>query len=169
MRIVARATSAGPTYFEPQVLRVGGRTLALVDGGVYINNPSLLAFVEGAAIASRDGRPLFLLSLGTGTRNPAAPRHPEDVKSGNWLAVARRVMDAAMTGGGELSDAVLARLSAAGGARYWRIQTTVGPCDFNMDNSHPENLACLRRLAEQVLAENEADLKVVADEILVTN
>ncbi len=162
MKLCARATSAGPTYFEPQSLRVGDRELALVDGGVYVNNPSLLAYVEALHVADRTGRPLVFVSLGTGTRNPAAPRSINEVKGGNWLLVARRVMEAAMTGGGELADGVLARLFAGHeAARYWRIQTPVAACDFAMDNSHPDNLACLQRLANEVTTARREDLAAI--------
>jgi patatin-like phospholipase/acyl hydrolase len=69
MLIVARATSAGPTYFEPQVMVDGQKQRVLVDGGVFINNPAMLAFVAGLEAA--EGRPIDLLALGTGTRNPS--------------------------------------------------------------------------------------------------
>jgi patatin-like phospholipase/acyl hydrolase len=115
MRIVARATSAGPTYFEPQPVVEAGKQRVLVDGGVYINNPALLAYVMGASKAA--DRPIALVSLGTGTRNPAAPRSLEQIKTANWIEVVRMVMEAAMTGGGELADMTLSNL-LAGSARY---------------------------------------------------
>jgi len=45
---VARATSAAPTYFEPARVPnlTTGKSMTLVDGGVYANNPSVCAFVE---------------------------------------------------------------------------------------------------------------------------
>lgn len=49
MRFAALATAAGPTYFPPVRLpvqdHIGYR--ALVDGGVYANNPAMCAYVEG--------------------------------------------------------------------------------------------------------------------------
>lgn len=47
MRDIARATSAAPTYFEPHLLSNGHYDqLALVDGGVFANNPAMLAYTE---------------------------------------------------------------------------------------------------------------------------
>lgn len=47
MRDVARATSAAPTYFEPHLISNGHyQQLALVDGGVFANNPAMLAYTE---------------------------------------------------------------------------------------------------------------------------
>jgi predicted acylesterase/phospholipase RssA len=159
MAVVARATSAGPTYFEPQLLKEGGRLRVLVDGGVYINNPSMLAFAMAPA-----NRPLVLVSLGTGQRNPAAPRSYEQIKSANWLSTVRQVMEASMTGGGEIADAVLTTLKKTEGRpqQYWRIQTTVGRCNFAMDDSSPLNTACLAALAETLVRERDADLTAIA-------
>jgi patatin-like phospholipase/acyl hydrolase len=48
LRDIARSTSAAPTYFEPNPLawHGGGGPLALVDGGVFANNPAMLAYTE---------------------------------------------------------------------------------------------------------------------------
>ena len=52
MRDVALATAAGPTYFEPVRIEtkdhVGYR--ALVDGGVFANNPTMCAWVEALGL-----------------------------------------------------------------------------------------------------------------------
>lgn len=52
MRDVAAATAAGPTYFEPVRVQtkdhVGYR--ALVDGGVFANNPTMCAWVEALGL-----------------------------------------------------------------------------------------------------------------------
>lgn len=55
MRLVARATSAAPTYFKPLLLRTSGpdRHYALIDGGVAVNDPGLAAYVD----ACRTSRP----------------------------------------------------------------------------------------------------------------
>lgn len=160
---VARATSAGPTYFEPQRLPVNGGQRALVDGGVYVNNPAILGFV----LAPVD-RPLVLVSLGTGTRNPSSPRAYNEVKTDDWLSVARQVMEAAMTGGGELADALLQNLPIAQARphRYWRIQTTVGPCNFGMDDSSPGNISCLASVADQLVEDRASDLAEIASAIV---
>lgn len=51
LRDIARATSAAPTYFEPHFIpwEPTGR-LVLVDGGVFANNPSVLAYTEAINI-----------------------------------------------------------------------------------------------------------------------
>ncbi|MGH7515620.1 MAG: patatin-like phospholipase family protein [Gemmatimonadales bacterium] len=160
MRVAARATSAGPTYFEPQVLEVGSTQRVLVDGGVFANNPSLIANTLGSVLAADANRPLLLVSLGTGTRNPAQPRTVTQIKTQNWLGTAKGVMEAAMTGTGELADMLLPGLMnlSGGPRRYYRIQTNVGQCNFEMDDSSPGNTQCLGLLAKQVVDSRRSDL-----------
>jgi patatin-like phospholipase/acyl hydrolase len=73
LRDAVRASTAAPTYFEPEELAIGGGVSgAFVDGGVSLhNNPALLLFL----IATLNGFPfhwptgddkLLLVSVGTG-------------------------------------------------------------------------------------------------------
>jgi uncharacterized protein len=59
---VALATSAAPTYFRP--LEHNGYTL--VDGGVWANNPAILAVIEALICFDIDRDQIDLLSLGCG-------------------------------------------------------------------------------------------------------
>jgi hypothetical protein len=59
---VALATSAAPTYFRP--LEHNGYTL--VDGGVWANNPAMLAVIEALTCFDIDRGQIDLLSLGCG-------------------------------------------------------------------------------------------------------
>lgn len=163
MIAAARATSAGPTYFEPQPLLDRGKQRALVDGGVYTNNPAMLAYVEGMSRAAQEGRELMLLSLGTGRPNPQTPRTIEQVRTSNWLNVARQVMQGAMTGGGEFSHALLDRILNSGHtARYWRFQTVVKACSFAMDDSTPTNVACLKNVGLELVHTHQSEIRLIA-------
>ena len=44
-RDAARATSAAPTYFEPKPLDTGDVASVLIDGGIFMNSPSVSAYV----------------------------------------------------------------------------------------------------------------------------
>jgi patatin-like phospholipase/acyl hydrolase len=47
VRDVARATSAAPTYFPPaHIQSLNGQLFALIDGGVFANNPAMCAYAE---------------------------------------------------------------------------------------------------------------------------
>ena len=93
VRQVIRASTAAPTYFEPEViLDIGGKEpAAFVDGGISMaNNPSLLAFL----ICTLKGFPfrwklgadnLFLLSIGTGSwQDKLRPDEVTDNMLWNW-------------------------------------------------------------------------------------
>ena len=74
LRDIARATSAAPTYFPPAIIesldanyRKDQRRHALVDGGVFANDPAALARAEAQRLFPRADRAL-VVSLGTGAR-----------------------------------------------------------------------------------------------------
>ncbi len=163
MAVAARATSAAPMFFKPQVVTSGGRERMLVDGGLYANSPALLGYLLGSRAAAREERPLVLLSLGTGARPPHDPLPvAERAQIRDAGALARTVLEAVATGGGRLVHELLTRLADGDRLRYWRLQTTVGPCSFTMDDSSPENVACLHQRARELVAEKDRDLSAIA-------
>ena len=68
-----RASTAAPTYFPPEVVRVGGHEFVFVDGGVTTyNNPAFLLFlmatIEPYRLGWRAGeKDMLVVSIGTGT------------------------------------------------------------------------------------------------------
>jgi uncharacterized protein len=64
---VAAATSAAPTYFAPVQFREED---AHVDGGVWANNPSMIAVTEAVRRFSRQLSEIRLLSIGTVSPRP---------------------------------------------------------------------------------------------------
>lgn len=58
---IARATSAAPTYFEVSKSIDSSR---LIDGGVWANNPSMVAVVEAITILGKTVDNLYLFNLG---------------------------------------------------------------------------------------------------------
>ena len=162
MVVAARATSAAPMFFKPQIVRDGDRERMLVDGGLYVNNPALLGYLLGAQAAAREERPLALVSLGTGTRSPRAPLPvAERAQMRDASTAARTVLEAVATGGGRLAHLLLARLADGERFRYWRLQTTVGSCSFTMDDSSAENVACLHERARGLVAERDEELSAI--------
>jgi patatin-like phospholipase/acyl hydrolase len=90
LRRAVRASTAAPTFFEPEAIDVGrGQIGAFIDGGVsMVNNPSLMLFM----MASLKGFPfhwengedkILVVSIGTGTWKL---RKDVDSVSGAWLA-----------------------------------------------------------------------------------
>jgi predicted acylesterase/phospholipase RssA len=78
MREVARATAAAPTYFPAAVFDdIAGKQF--VDGGLWANNPTLVAYTEALHYFVGPDRPyaaIDILSIGTATEDPG--RTPAD-------------------------------------------------------------------------------------------
>jgi predicted acylesterase/phospholipase RssA len=140
----AHASSAAPTYFEP--VRVGDRTL--VDGGVFAINPAMLAYAEA------DGAGVDVLgSLGTGEHTRPLPY--DQVKDWGKLEWAQPIIDVVFDGSADAVDEQLGRLA---GERYIRLQTRLDEASDALDDASPENLAALRREAERLIADRDADI-----------
>ena len=90
MRKVAAATAAAPTFFRP--LRDGG--YAFVDGGVWANNPVMVALVDALSCFDVARHRVSVLSLGCGTESFCLNR--TQMVGGGILAW-RHVIDAALS------------------------------------------------------------------------
>jgi len=98
---VCRATSAAPTYLPAYQFSFGGKQRVCVDGGVFMNNPSVGAIVElskyGSDYYNYDSKAfpadLYVLSLGTGhyTEDLANKKYEEGGEL-NWAAEISDVM-----------------------------------------------------------------------------
>jgi hypothetical protein len=77
---VGLATSAAPTYFRP--LEHGGYTL--IDGGVWANNPTMLAVIEALICFDIERDQIDLFSIGCGD-DPYVVS-PTQIKMGGKLA-----------------------------------------------------------------------------------
>jgi patatin-like phospholipase/acyl hydrolase len=103
---LVRASTAAPTYFPPEVVRVGSKTFVFVDGGVTTyNNPAFLAFLMATAAPYRVGwetgeDKMLIVSIGTGS----APRENAALKPSdlhllyNAASIPAALMNAASAG-----------------------------------------------------------------------
>ncbi|MFM9265575.1 patatin-like phospholipase family protein [Tychonema sp. BBK16] len=96
IRDITRATSAAPSYFEiPKISSLTNKSYALVDGGVFANNPALCAYAEVRhKFRIPDDRPdrgptakeMVILSLGTGDAQKKYPyQEAKDWGQVEWL------------------------------------------------------------------------------------
>jgi patatin-like phospholipase/acyl hydrolase len=151
LTVVARATAAAPTYFEP--LPVGRR--ALVDGGVFAVNPAMSAFAE--VLRFHPSADVVLLSLGTGERTRS--RSFADVDDWGLVEWARPIIDVVFDGSSDAVDYQLRHV--LGDDRYWRLQVELTRASDDLDDATPENLAGLRSHAEELIAARSKDLDAV--------
>ena len=153
LSVVARATSAAPTYFE--AVEAGEK--ALVDGGVFATNPAMCALAEVLNREELSPRDVVLLSLGTGERTE---RHSfDEIKDWGLAKWARPILDVVFDG---VSDAVNYQLERVlTGERYWRLQVELTLASDNLDDAGADNLRKLRRQAEELITARTADLDAV--------
>jgi uncharacterized protein len=148
LTVVARATAAAPTYFEP----LPADERALVDGGVFAVNPAMSAFAE--VLRFHPSADVVLLSLGTGERTRR--RSFADVKDWGLVEWARPILDVVFDG---ISDAVDYQLRhVLGENRYWRLQVELTRASDDLDDASTENLRELRAHAEELIAARSAEI-----------
>jgi uncharacterized protein len=152
--MVARATSAAPTYFEPFKLpgAAPGDHEALVDGGVFANNPAMCAYVDGS-VGPGQVRPddVFVVSLGTGSQN--RPIMYDRVKDWGQLQWAKPILNVVFDGVSATTDYQLEQI--LGDDHYFRLETELTIASDDLDRATPENLRNLQLQADKLIADNE--------------
>lgn len=163
MRDAARATSAAPTFFEPARIESDDPNgyKALVDGGVYANNPSACAVVEAMCEFGARVEDIVMLSLGT--EELTKPIMYEDARRWGLANWAQPVLSVVFDGVSDTVNYQVQSLLGKAGAidRYLRIQPTLATASDAMDDASPRNLKLLELLAERMIAENDAKLDAV--------
>ncbi len=162
VRDACRATAAAPTYFPPAFVQsIGGAAREFVDGGVCSNDPTLPAFVE--ADLQFPGRPVFVVSLGTGRMtDPIAGTEARDWGATQW---ALHVLDVLADGQSGMSEACLHHLMKTrerAGSSYTRLQPDVPAGLGRMDDTSDENLDGLQAAARRYCVEQGAQLDALA-------
>lgn len=118
VRDVAQATAAAPTYFEAaQILSRKGVAHALIDGGVFANNPAMCAYAEARKCDFGDihrpsSKDMLMLSVGTGSDKESIPF--ERAKRFGLVQWIRPLIDIMMSGNSETVSHQLEWLFDAG-------------------------------------------------------
>lgn len=164
---VARATSAAPTYFEcEQIMSEKGGAFTLIDGGVFVNNPALVAYAEGRNIFKVEGeeataKDMKILSIGTGyTRKSYPYKKAKKWGMAEWV---QPVIDIMMSGASEVAHYQLNKIYGTidNPDQYLRIDgdlktTNIDP---DMDCATQENMGKLKAFGQQLFEENKERIK----------
>jgi uncharacterized protein len=128
---VALASTAAPTFFPAHPLR----GLRLIDGGVWANNPSMLAIIEALTVFERPVEDIVLISIGTTAET--ARRHPRLDRGGltQWAKGAAELV----IHGQSISASNHARL-LLGPDRYLRVDPSVPAGELSLDRLSSEQL-----------------------------
>jgi len=166
----AMATSAAPTFFPPYKLDTVHRTeegyYALIDGGIFANNPSSLAMMEAMISYKRNtGEELqrtdtLVVSLGTGALTRKYKYR--DVKNWGQLKWALPLLNVVLDGQSEAVAYQLYKLMVTEGENrnYYRFQVSLSSDDAHdqMDNASPQNIEYLENLGEKLIAQRKEHL-----------
>lgn len=158
LRHMARATSAAPTYFETFLLDESQwegerKRRALIDGGVFANNPAMIALSE-ALHSGTEMKDIVLCSVGTGMHDRKIPY--EEAKDWGPLGWARPAMSAMMDG---MSDSahyhaqlLLPCPRQRSKQRYFRFDVNLGDEALDdLDAAHGANVSALLRKADEII------------------
>ena len=165
MRFVGRATSAAPTYFEPEELKATTPHGGLVDGGVFANNPAMCAYVEAKKLHAGPEE-VLVVSLGTGQYT--RPIHYAEAKDWGLAKWAKPIIDVVFDGVSDTVDhqmKVLCRESDEGDPRYYRFQTELDLGSDDLDNATATNIAALRQKAHELIEEQSDSLDRLCREL----
>lgn len=134
---VALATSAAPTYFPTYFLR----NIPLLDGGIWANDPALVAITEAQTLLGQDVKNISMLSLGC-TQEPLNISFSTESEIDWALRISDLFTRAQMSAASGSAQLLLSE-------RYIRISPTVPNGKFTLDGSQ-----CINELV--ALGETEA-------------
>lgn len=158
----ARATSAAPTYFEPLKLETEETVdyYALIDGGVYANNPAMCAYVEAkTTYAEAKPEDFLLVSLGTGQLT--RPLLYNEVKDWGLIEWAQPILNVVFDGVSDTVDYQLRQQLAP--ERYYRFQIRLDEGNDDMDDASRTNTRSLILLAQEMIYKSKNDLEQLCE------
>jgi patatin-like phospholipase/acyl hydrolase len=165
MTVVARATSAAPTYFQPEHALASPAPgspsdYALVDGGTFANNPAMCAYAE--ALRNHPGAEVLIVSLGTGRLTKSISfKQAKDWGVVQW---ARPLLGVIMDGTSAAIDYQLDEVLGAD-VGHFRFQTVLEGASDRLDDASASNIDGLRQLAEASIRSNAARLAEVCQRL----
>lgn len=129
MAHVARASAAAPTYFSASDVADGFVPSNHLDGGVWANCPAMAAIVEATTYLGVSLQRIDVLSIGT-TKEPFSATKFKDSSIAGWNKnLITLLMDA------QVNSAVDHAENLVGKARFLRIDQTIKPGEFTLDDS----------------------------------
>lgn len=150
LKDVSRATSAAPTFFTPaKITNRTGKTYALIDGGVYANNPAMCAYVAARRLYPKADEYL-IVSLGTGAIKK--PIQYSDAVSFGILGWARPLLDIMFDGVSATTEYELSQL----GVTQYRFQASLVGANEAMDDVSTVNLAALQKIAQKAVSPSDS-------------
>lgn len=131
---VAMATAAAPTYFRAAT--VDGQRL--IDGGIWANNPSVVAIGEAISMLGVGVGSIRVLNIGAVDQRT---NHPERLDTGGWATWAKAAAPLMITASSRGAQGTAMHL--IGQENFARFDAMVPGDVFTLDRASPEALAGL--------------------------
>ncbi len=170
---ICRATSAGPTYLPSYPMNYPNDNedpkRNCIDGGVYVNNPSMAALAEfskhfheylpeSSEENDIDYKKVFVLSVGTGTY--ACKISESDTKSKGELYWATRIVEIMMRGVNRTTDYEMQQMMVAG--NYVRLTINIdSDAHSDMSDSSAETTHYLIDAAQEQIIDNAEKMEAL--------
>jgi len=169
-----RATTAAPSYFEPAKIEnlTRKREEAMVDGGVFMNDPAIAAFLEARKIGWEEDE-LVIISLGTGRAKERSFPYQEAVGWGalGWMQPSKGVPILSIFADGQTQTASYQAnhlFKELPRVHYHRIEGELEPQAEDFANARPGNILLLNGAADRIIRDNTVLLDELAD-LLMAN
>ena len=148
MAVVARATSAAPTFLPPLTLDHG---LRLIDGGVWADNPVQIGVTEALGYLGQPQCCVAALRIGTTTEAVRKDRFPESLRAIGPDAVSL-FAEIMMRGQTQAASGGVRHL--LGPDRFVEVDPVVAPSDYRLD-----------RLSEDLVGMAKASFRKTVSEL----
>jgi len=160
VRYAARATSAAPTYFPAaQVMNRQNKVFSFIDGGVYANNPTVIA-IQKIQKLYPNAKKIVVLSLGTGEGLPDWTMNRLD--NAGLLGWAPKIASHLMRNAAIVAEETLhAQAKEDPRITCIRIQATLANSETVMDNVSAQNLEALENAAMTTIRSHKKEMKEI--------
>jgi len=146
---VALATSAAPVYFP--AARVDDHRL--IDGGVWANNPSVVAITEAVSMLDVPLQAVRVLNIGTIDQITIHPKRLDRGGLLNWARpIAPLILEAGSRGGQGIAEHLI------GKGNYTRFDASVPGELYSLDSADPEDVAGLAAHVSRNLSPTYSEL-----------
>jgi uncharacterized protein len=150
--VALRSSSAASTYFKPVEIELLGHVRALVDAGLFVMSPAMLAYLEAQRLYP--DRPIVLVSISGGALGEAREYEATGPTAGSIPKVLKPTIETCIEGQPALTHIMMKLLP---NVSYFRIEFEVVNKEF--DDVSEKNIQALKAAAakaEQSLAFNAA-------------
>lgn len=162
LRLAAVAAAAAPTFFEPVKLETGGdgEYQALIDGGVFANNPAMCAYAE--ACRSDPEATMTMLSIGTGALTKRLKY--EDAREWGLAHWARPLLEVTFDGVNHAIDYQLRHLLPE--RHYVRLQPELDERQSHLDDPSDDNMRLLQITGERLIEHHEDEIDRICEQLV---